>query len=182
MTETTTVPLTIYGSHSQSFRAGKLAIGKNVIEQSPTQGGYWIVVIDRSSLAVVYNKMHSSPNTAPDLGNLNNTDHILVVASLSVGLNHQPQGEFFKFLDLNGAGRQLRHIEQIATQFNCGSLGTFGYALVGLLGNLNQPGFELSAIGSLEGVAAAGPFLTVQLMPITIGGKTVYTPVQLSDA
>ncbi len=182
MTEAATVPLSIYGSHSQSFRDGRLAIGSQLTEQRPQQRGYWIVVLDRTSLAIVYNKMHSSANTAPDIGNLNNTDHILIVASLSVGLSDQPQGDFFRFLDLNGAGRQLRHIEQIATQFNCGTLGTFGYVLVGVLGNLNIPGFELSVIGSRDGVAGYGPFLTVQLLPTTVNGRIVYTPVQLSNA
>lgn len=171
------VPLSIVANPNNQYFWGQMGIGKNIITQSG-HGGYWIVVIDRSSLSVVYNQVQASPNQLPNLGNYNTSDYLLAVASLGVGLNNPPQGDFFQFLDVNGGGRELRRVEQIATQFNCGSLGTFGYALVGILGNTNQPGFEASQVG----IAGVGPILTVQLMPITIGGKTVYTPVQIDNA
>lgn len=173
-----TIPLSIISSPNNQYYWAQIGIGTNILTQTPKQWGYWFVVIDRSSLQVVYNQVQSSANTAPNLGSYNTSDYILIVATLGVGLNNQPQGDLFKLLDLNGGGLQLRRVEQIATQFNCGSLGTFGYALVGVLGNQNVPGFEASMIG-LPGV---GPILAVQLMPTTIAGKTVYTPVQLSDA
>lgn len=176
------VPLSVYGSRSTASRSGHLAIGTTLLQQQSSQWGYWIVVIDRSTLTVVYDEVHASANAAPDLGVFNSTDYFLVVAALGVGLDKQPQGDFFKFLDLNGAGRELRRIEQIAVQFNCGSLGMFGYTLVGVLGDLNQPGFELSAIGTADGIASVEPILTVQLMPTTINGKTIYTPVQIDNA
>ena len=97
---------------------------------------------------------------------------------MGVGLNVQPQGDLFNFLDLNGAGAELRRIDQFAEQFNCGSWGTFGYALVGVLGNSNAPGFESSSLGQ----GTPGPFLTIQLMPSTVEVHTFYTPVQLSNA
>jgi hypothetical protein len=174
-----TVPLSIVSStNNQQYFWAQMGIGSNILTQEPKTWGYWIVVIDRITLSVVYNQIQTSANTAPKLGNYNSNDYILALATLGVGLNNQPQGDFFQFLDLNGGGQELRRVEQIATQFNCGSLGTFGYALVGVLGNQNIPGFERSQIG-LTGV---GPILTVQLLPTTIGGKTVYTPVQLSNA
>lgn len=170
-------PLSVIATTDNQYYWGRVAIDKNILAQQG-HGGYWIVVIDRSSLNVVYNQIQTSWNQAPDLGPYNTTDYILVVASLGVGLNIPPQGDFFNFLDANGGGRELRRVEQIATQFNCGSLGTFGYALVGILGNTNLPGFEASIIGR----GGTGPILTLQLMPTTIGGKTVYTPVQLDNA
>ncbi len=100
------------------------------------------------------------------------------MATMGVGLNNQPQGDLFKFLDLNGAGRQLRRINQVAQQFNCSSLGTFGYALVGTLGDMNQPGFEVSQIS----MPPVGPILTCQLMLTEIDGQNYYTPVDLSNA
>lgn len=171
------VPLSVIASTNNQYYWGQIGIGKNVTTQQG-HGGYWFLVIDRSSLAVVYNQVQAVPNQAPNLGSFNSSDYILIVASLGVGLNNPPQGDLFKFLDLNGGGRELRRVEQIATQFNCGSLGTFGYALVGILGNSNQPGFEASEIGR----GGVGPILTVQLWPTTINGKTVYTPVQLDNA
>lgn len=173
-----TVPLTVVSNPNNTYFWAQMAIGKNVLTQTPSQAGYWFVVLDRTSLAVVYNQVQSAPNTAPNLGSYNTSDYILIVATLGIGLNKQPQGDLFNFLDVNGGGRELRRVEQVAVQLNCGSLGTFAYALVGVLGNLNTPGFEASAIA----VNMVGPILTVQLMPTTIGGKTVYTPVQLSNA
>ena len=173
-----TTPLTVVSNPNNQYYWGQIAIGTNVLTQQPSQGGYWFVVIDRGSLAVVYNQMQAAPNVAPNIGNFNNTNYILVVATLGVGLNNVPQGALFNFLDVNGGGRELRRVEQVGMQLNCGSLGTFGYALVGVLGNLNVPGFE----GSWLATSGTGPILTVQLMPIVVDGKTVYTPVDLSNA
>lgn len=172
------VPLSIVSNPSNQTYWGEIGVGNKILNQQPKSHAYWFVVLDRSNLNVVYNQLQSAPNVAPDLGSFNSSDYILLVATLGIGLNNQPQGDLFNFLDLNGAGRELRRIEQIATQFNCGSLGTFGYALVGVLGNQNQPGFEASAVG----IAGIGPILTVQLMPFVVNGKTMYTPVQLSNA
>lgn len=173
-----TVPLTVVSALNTNFFFSQIAIGDNILSQEPKSWAYWIVVLDRSNLKVVYNQLHTSPNTAPDIGSLNDSNHLLIVATMGVGLNRQPQGDFFKFLDLNGAGRQLRRVSQVAEQLNCGSLGTFGYALVGTLGDLNTPGFEASQITA----PPTGPILTCQLMPNQIGGQTFYTPVELSNA
>lgn len=175
-----TVPLTVVSSPNNTYPWAQIAIGKSVLtQQTPAHNvNYWFVVIDRSSLAVVYNQLQSSASAAPAIGAYNSSDYILIVATLGLGLDKQPQGALFDFLDVNGAGRQLRRIDQVAVQIGCGSLGTFGYALVGVLGNLNIPGFEASVLSN----AQIGPIMTVQLMPTTIQGKTVYTPVELSDA
>jgi hypothetical protein len=174
-----TVPLTVVSSPGTQHFWAQIAIGRNILTQtSATKRCYWFVVIDRSSLAVVVNQMQNANNTAPNLGNFNTADYILIVATLGLGLDVTPQGDLFNFLDLNGGGKELRRVEQVGTQLNCGSLGVFSYALVGVLGNLNQPGFELSTVAN----GNVGPILTIQLMPTTVGGKTVYTPVQLSNA
>jgi hypothetical protein len=172
------VPLTVVSNPNNSYYWAQIGIGKNILTQQPSQGGYWFVVIDRSNLNVVYNQFQTAPNVAPNLGNYNTTSYILVAATVGVGLNNVPQGALFNFLDVNGGGMQLRRVEQVGTQLSCGSLGTFGYALVGVLGNLNTPGFE----GSLLAAQATGPILTVQLLPIVVNNQTVYTPVELSNA
>lgn len=172
----TSVPLSVVSTLATQYHWATIGIGKNILSQTPQQGGYWFVVIDRRTLAVVYNQVQASGSTVPNIGAYNTSDYILVVATMGVGLNNSPQGALFSFLDVNGGGRELRHIEQIGLQFGCGSLGTFGYALVSVLGNLDQPGFELSQITNPN----AGPFLTVQLMPIDVAGQVYYTPVELS--
>jgi hypothetical protein len=174
------IPLTVVSNTANNFWWAQIGVGNNILTQQQQSGGpyYWFVVINRYTLAIEYNQLQTQPNLAPNIGNLNTSDHILVVATLGVGLNNPPQGALFAFLDINGAGAELRRVEQVAEQFNCGSLGTFGYALVGVLGNQNVPGFEASEIGR----GTVGPILTVQLMPTTYGGQTIYTPVQLSNA
>jgi hypothetical protein len=172
------IPLSVISGLGTQYHWTQIGIGKTVLTQQPQQGSYWILVFDRRNLQVVYNQLQTSGSVAPDIGAYNTSDYVLVVATTGVGLNNQPQGPFFNFLDLNGAGRELRRINQIAQQFNCGSLGTFGYALVSVLGNTNQPGFEASVITT----PSLGPILTVQLMPFTINGQTYYTPVELSNA
>lgn len=174
------VPLSIASTTYNNFFFAQMAIGKNTItQQTPTGGGYyWFVVINRSTLAVEYNALQTQNNVAPNIGNLNTSDHILLVATLGVGLNVPPQGALFDFLDQNGGGYQLRRVDQFAQQFNCGSFGTFGYALCSVLGNQNLPGFEDSSLGN----GSPGPFLTIQLLPTSVGGQTVYTPIQLSNS
>lgn len=182
MADQNTVPLSIISAAAMnSFGAyATIAVGNSVLRQNvqPGHASYWFVVLDRSNLNVVYNQLQTAPDQAPGLGAYNDTNHILIVATLGLGLDRQPQGALFKFLDVNGAGMQLRRIEQLATQIGCGSLGTFGYALVGLLGNQNQPGFEASSVAA----SPTGPIITVQLLPVTVQGQTLYTPIQLSDA
>jgi hypothetical protein len=173
----TSVPLSVLSGNNAAKPWAEIVIGKSILSQAPAQRAYWIVILDRSTLAVVYNQLHADASKAPDIGKFNTSDYILIVATAAMGLDRQPQGAFHTFLDANGAGRELRRVEQIAVQLNCGSLGTFGYALVSVMG---QPrGFEACEIGAGRAIA---PILTLQLMPVTANGKTIYTPVQLSDA
>lgn len=173
----TTVPLTVVSGSSGSHPWGQIALGKNVMTQSPNQRSFWVVVVDRSTLNVVYNQMQTDPSTPPNLGNFNTADYVLAFATLGMGLDRQPQGNLFDFLDKNGGGRELRRVDQVASQLNCGSLGTYGYALVATLGNTNPRGFELAQLSTMQAT-----ILTVQMMPATVNGKTFYTPVQLSNA
>lgn len=170
------VPLSVISSTYNNSYYATMAIGNNRIFQQPTggyTGYYWFVVINRKTLAIEYNQLQTQANVAPNLGNLNTPDHILVVATLGVGLNNAPQGALYQFLDENGGGMELRRIDQIAQQFNCGYLGTFGYCLCCVLGNLNIPGFEVSALGHIS-----GPILAIQLLPGSLG----YTPISIPNA
>jgi hypothetical protein len=173
---TENVSLSVVSSlHTGSFFA-QVGIAKEIT--STDKQGYWFVVVDRSTLKIVDNINQTANNTVPNIGSHNTTDHLLIVATAGVGLDKTPQGELFKFIDLNGGGRELRRVEQIGRQFNCGHYGTFGYVMVGILGNQNQPGFELSEISG----SRSGPFLALNLLPTKVGGKTIYTPTTLSNA
>ncbi len=173
------VPLSVISN----VAIGGLAL-VGVGNQKYTQGGQgkptglWFLILENSKLQPVYNAVWSQYDTVPPIQQWNDANHIMIVASNAVGLNNQPVGNLFTFLDVNGAGAKLRGIAQIAAQFNCGYLGTYGYALVSTLGNQNLPGFEASAP---TGGNPASPVLTLALMPVNIGGNTTYTPVALSD-
>ena len=79
------VPLSVVSSRDTQFLWASIAIGKNVlVQQSPSTGrAYWFVVIERSSLNVVYNQLQKAPNVAPNLGAYNTSDYILIVATLA---------------------------------------------------------------------------------------------------
>ena len=169
------VPLSVASTlHTGSYFA-QVAIGND--RYSTDKQGYWFLVVDRSTLKVVENINQTSNTTPPTLSH-NTADYILIVATAGLGLNQTPQGDFFKFIDLNGGGRELRRVEQIGRQFNCGHFGGFGYTMAGILGNQNQPGFELSQISG----SGSGPFLALTLIATTVNGKTIYTPTSLSNA
>jgi hypothetical protein len=140
--------------------------------------GLWFLILDNATLKPVYNALWSQTDTVPPIQQWNDANHVMIVASNAVGLNSQPVGALFAFLDANGGGAKLSGVAQVGAQFNCGYLGTYGYALVSTLGNQNLPGFEASAFTSS---VPAAPVLTLALMPVTINGRTTYTPVALAD-
>lgn len=170
------LPLSVWSAPNPTNPHAEIAVGTTKLVQD--KKGFWIVVLDRGSAKAVKELLHTDPTKTPDLGTFNTTDYILIASAVGQGLNKQPQGDFFKFLDVNGGGRELRRIDQFARQFNCGYFGTFGYALVGLLGNQNRSGFEASQIGHYT----TGPILTLTLLATEVGGKTIYTPAQLSNS
>lgn len=161
----------------------EMAIGPTHLTQQTTHGngGFWFVVLNRTTLAVEYNQVQpaSSNNVVPNIGTLNTSDHLLLMGTPGVGLDNPPQGALFDFLDKNGAGYHLRRVEQFAQQFNCGSWGTYTYVLCSVLGDGNSPGFEDCTLAKEN---PEGPFLTIQLMPISINGQTSYTPINLANA
>jgi hypothetical protein len=158
----------------------QVVIGKEKL--TTDKHGYWFVVLDRTTLKVVENISQPSNTTPPNLGQHNTSEYILVMATVGVGLDKTPQGDLFKFIDINGGARELRRVEQVGRHFNCGRYGAFAYTMVGILGGLDLPGFELSLIGGGNtNTILRGPFLELTLIPTTVGGKTIYTPAQLNN-
>jgi hypothetical protein len=153
-----------------------IAIGaqKVGVPSPPAVPGYWIVVLDSSSLAVVYNQLQTSYDTAPNLGQYNSDGYILIVAAVAQTLNLLPQGDFAAFLNANGADTQLARLEQINDQFGCGTVGNFSYILVSVLGDQSgTPGIEASSIDYANN---QGAILTASLIGTVINGQTVYSP------
>lgn len=155
--------------------AALVAIGSSGVMQQLTPG-YWILVVDRTTLAVVYNQVQTANDQVPPISQYNDSNHILILATMAVNCSDQPQGAFYQFLDLNGGSVALNQIAQVAQQFGCGYFGYFGYALVSVLGNENTPGFELVTFDNAIG---SGQPLTLQLMPVQVGNQTLWTPIAL---
>jgi hypothetical protein len=140
---------------------------------------YWIVIVDRRSLKVVYNHLHTDPDTAPDISAYDTDDNMLIVCSIALGTGYVPQGDFYDFLYQAGAGESLRRLVQINQQIGCGEVSSLSYILVGLLGPGRPalPGIELAQAEYY----ASGPILTAQLIPTTIGSEVIYTPERVGD-
>lgn len=172
------VPLSVVSNAFNTPPYAQIALGAQVYNQQSTNynGQYWFFVIDSVSLKVVYNATQASASTAPNLGGFNTAQYILVVATLGVSFDQQPQGDLYNFLVANGAGAELTKIEQLAAQFGCGSLGCFGYVLVSPLGNQGQLGIEYSSF-----VGNNGPVVPLSLVPVTEDGQTFYAPTEIGD-
>ncbi|MFC5050125.1 hypothetical protein ACFPK9_05840 [Rubritalea spongiae] len=172
-----------YGSHSPALLiigAGSSAITYKA--PSAPQSGLWFAVIDRTTLEMPLSIIHADNTTVPSaIQPYLDDKYILVVASVSLSMLDTPQGELFKFLDKYGAGRGLRRMINIATQFGCGSYGFMSYTLVNTLfppeGQGPAVGFE--RVDTEMNVSA---LLTIELRDIDVSeaGK-LWTPTSLSD-
>jgi hypothetical protein len=164
---------------TSQYAFSNVGVGTNTYNQqvtSPGQQGYWFLVLDSATLKVTANVFQASGSQAPTL-NANPGD-ILIVTTLGVTFDNQPQGPLFTFLQQNGAGTALLAIEQLATQFGCGTLGGFAYSFVTTYGDSN-PGFEAMDASSDTGIQC---IQTLLLDPVgQPNGGIVYTPVQLGD-
>lgn len=181
MSDLKNVPLTITATE-QNDSAAEIAIGTDKVtlpgKPSSYVGGYWVVVVDRRSLKVVYNQVLDTYDKAPDIGDYNTPDYMLLVTTMWLGTGHVPQGAFFDFLIDNGAGRELRRIVQLNHTLGCGSWATVAYCLAGVLG----PG--LPATRGVEMCDIGGNnldvIMTAELVPAQIGDTVIYTPSPLS--
>jgi hypothetical protein len=173
---TNIVPLSVMGTQPAQYAGGIVAVGNNRLTQQLTNDqGYWFVVLDASNLAVVYNAVQQSGSTVPNFG-VSGPGYLLVVVTLGVTFDNQPQGALFKFLVNNGAGAGLLAIEQLASQIGCGSIGGFCYTFVTTLNDPN-PGFEAYDTPVQTGYTA---IQTLSLLAVNQpGGGTAYTPIAL---
>ena len=183
------IPLTVESAMVENFGI-LVAYGQQSVQPPSLQPNqYWFVVFDRSSLNVVYNVASGDGTSVPNgLAQYNTDQYILVLTTYVLSIVNLPQGDLYDFLIDNGAGRQLNRLIQINNQIGCGQIGSLAYALVAVLGNVDQ-GFEASQIpqtiminATTFGVTAGpGPILTLTLMPVVVGGQISWTPIDLAD-
>jgi len=168
------VPLSIQAPMDINFSA-KIVLGSESVQiPQKKMNSYWIVIVDRSSLKILYNKVITDSDAAPDISGFDKDENMMIVAAIGLGTGYVPQGAFYDFLYQAGAGAGLRRLVQVNQQIGCGEIGWLGYILVGLLGPGRPalPGIEMAEV-TYNG---AGPVMTVELVPTEISGSVIYTP------
>ena len=166
------IPLTIQSSN-ESLLSSQITIGTNSLELVYNQPNlYWILVIDRTDGSVKENFTFSSNDTVPSQLDpyKGNTQYILVLATQQLSSPNLPTGDLYKYLLSEGAGPELKQLEQIFAAFNCGTWGMMAYAYVAIMGDDSTSGFEASAVSD------NAAFLVLQLIPVTVNGQTLYSP------
>jgi hypothetical protein len=169
------VPVTALSSNVYQSVA-QLVVGTNYITPpTVTAPGFWYVVVDLSNnLNVVANEYSSSNNAPPaDIAAmLGNPNYFLFFIGMAPITGMMPQGDLATFLLAAGAGAQLASLEQTIGQLGTGFLSSFSYVLGATLNAQDLPGFEESSLWNPS-------VLTMQFMPLTVSGQTVYAPVQM---
>jgi hypothetical protein len=169
------VPLTIQ-TVQNSNNDGTIVIGSNTLNLSYStySNVYWAVVLDRSDLSVKANFTFSDNSNVPSQLQpfLGNTQYVLILTTQSLSTTNLPQGALYSFLTSEGAGTELKRIEQIYEALNCGTWGWVNYCFVGVLGNANTISFEYS---SYENTLLS----TLYFFPVGFGSGVLYTPAEL---
>lgn len=175
------LPLTITAPNDPTFPA-QMVIGSDSLylkEKPGPYGGYWFVVIDRKSLKVVYNQFSASSDKAPEIGEYDSSDYILLLSTAGLGTGEVPQGALYDFLYDNGGGRELKRIVQLNNTLGCGTWGWVSYILVGVLGP-GRPGIPGIERSNIE-YSSAAIVMTAELVPMKIGDEVIYSPSPLGN-
>lgn len=179
----TNVPLTLQtmisysnNSYFSAMGIGKTGLNQQVTVAPATLGYYWIVLLDRSDLSVKLNFTFQANNAIPSqLAPFISSQgqYILILTTIGLSSSNLPTGDFYNFLIKEGAGAQLKTLEQIYAAFNCGTWGRFGYTMVTVLDGENSGSFEFSAITGWAMVS------TLLFQPVQVGSQTIYTPIAI---
>lgn len=146
-------------------------------ENSKMNDSYWVVIFDRTNLQTpVVNEVYQAKNNSTIPANFkkynDKEQYFFFFIANNMSTLHTPQGELFDFLIYNGAGRELRRLEQIHTALGCGSIGHMNYVLTNIFKDSDNSGFE-------EGDFRNDIIMTLRLLEIEIDGKIWYEPANL---
>jgi hypothetical protein len=167
------VPVTVMGT--LNYPQGGIRIGTQwVWANNPPANSTWFVVVDLTYLQVVANVVSTSKDQVPPaLGPyIGNPGFLLIVTSMGWRFDQVPQGALYSFLQSTGSGGALARAEQIYAQLGTGYFSNVGYILAATLDPTDASGFEELSHMSII------PIMTFSLMPVTVGGKTRYTPIR----
>ena len=167
------VPVTVMGTVSNG--GAGIRIGKQwVWPGSPPLNSTWFVVVDLTFLQVVANVVSTSKDQVPPaLGPyIGNPGFLLIAVSIAWRWDSVPQGALYSFLQSTGSGAALERAEQMYAQLGTGYFTAMGYILAATMDPADGSGFEEFSHMSVI------PIMTFSLMPVTVQGKTKYTPIR----
>lgn len=177
----TNLPVTIQAINEVATWSNTITIGKNgstlgiALGDYKATNTYWIVVLNRQTLKVELNMTTKDNASVPTQlqAYLGNTNYILLLSTQNLGSAYLPQGALYNLLVSEGAGVQLKRLEQIYETLNCGTWGFMAYSFAAVLGNDGDIALEAATI--MDNAVLH----TFELHPVDIGGNTFYTPVSL---
>jgi hypothetical protein len=175
---TENVPLSVLGTLEYPGAAAYISTyGQPLYQQwfsGPTSQANWFIVVDLTTLKGIVELATQDYQDLPSevAEYVGQGDKLLIYTTLALSLRNVPQGNLFNALKTIGAGPLLDRAEQISVQIGTGTLDAFSYILVATMDEGGVPGFE-------EFSYSYAAVETLQLMPVTIDGKTTYSPVTL---
>jgi|GEM_PF-1399570 len=172
------IPVTFAGGLSTNTYKGQLWIDKKLYTPPSHSGNvFWYVVVSLTNLTDVPVNIVSKDNSTvpPEVAHYaGRYDYMLCFCSLNGGVPYVPQGELYNFLELIGAADFLQRLEQVASQTGSALAQNYAYNFADALTQGDNKAIEALSF-------AHTPVMTLQLLPITVDGKTVYTPVKVGS-
>ena len=170
------VPVFVNSFHVNSFSPSFAMIGKQSYRPPLSdykQSAWWWLLIDLNNLNVLSNVIttngHDVP--APVVNAQGNPEIFLICASNYQHGQAFPQGAMSDLLIRVGAQKVLPRLEQVVEQAGTGYFNLFSYILAATMSETDLPGFE-------EYSPITQASLVFQFMPIQIGSRTLYSPIQ----
>jgi len=171
------VPATGLSNYVGGWPATALVIGNNSVPFGGTYNvpSYWFVAVDLTDLSIYQNIVSQDPNNVPPAiqALLGNTQYFLFFIANYQSTPNIVQGSLYTFLQAVGAGGELARGEQMIEQLGTGMIRYFSYVLAATCDDTDMPGFEIFNDADYA-------VLTMQFMPVTVNGQTIYAPVQTS--
>jgi hypothetical protein len=178
MTNGAHIPVSVAGTLDYAGAQAVISTEGDPAYQFRTSGQgkneYWFLVVDLVSLKVLVSLASSDDSGVPAEVQqyVGQGDKLLIFTTVGLTFDNVPQGSLFTMLKSVGAGALLDRAEQMNTQLGTGFISNLSYILAAQMDEAGLPGFE-------EFSYSAQAVMTFELMPVTINGQTVYTPIQL---
>jgi hypothetical protein len=174
-------PMLAYTIQATSVAGGvpQIAIGQGPSQKwltpnAPQDDSYWIAILDATDPT---NKVQEfvipGQNNATVPSGLDqymkSPNYLFALVTQHLSTLHVPQGDFYDYLVLHGAGRELQRLEQVNTSLSCGSISRVSYLLTGQCGPPPNVAYEQGSTSDIGYI-----LFLMSLMPMP-NGQPPYT-------